>query len=82
MTAQWQEATARSLIQRGGLSWVPGAEWRAAGKSGWQTPEAFNALQGYTTYTPGIDSYILKPFEAFFIQKSDSAAEAVPFHRE
>ena len=26
---------------------------------------------GYTTYTPGIDQYVLQPFEAFFIQHSE-----------
>lgn len=133
---------------------------RAAGKSGWETPESFNALQGYilysttagtlhinayiddirqgesgsaiqtsllaytsshpeneswnfignpysqgfniaglaaagiespitvwngtaySTYTPGIDSYILSPFEAFFIQKAEGGAETLPFNQE
>ena len=36
---------------------------------------------GYTTYTPGIDSYILNPFEAFFIQKAEGA-EGITFSRE
>lgn len=125
---------------------------RASGKSGWETPESFNALQGYIiysttagtlrinayldevasdvsasltdhsssqpenagwnflgnpysqgyniaglaaagiespitvwngtgydTYTPGIDTYILQPFEAFFIQKAEGGAESVTF---
>ena len=29
---------------------------------------------GYSIYTPGIDEYILQPFEPFFIQVSDSGA--------
>lgn len=37
---------------------------------------------GYTTYTPGIDSYILNPFEAFFIQKAEGGAEGITFSRE
>ncbi len=36
----------------------------------------------YTTYTPGIDSYILNPFEAFFIQKSEGSAEGITFNPE
>lgn len=36
---------------------------------------------GYTTYTPGIDSYILNPFEAFFIQKAEGT-EGITFSRE
>lgn len=37
---------------------------------------------GYTTFTPGIDSYILNPFEAFFIQKSEGGAEGITFNPE
>lgn len=37
---------------------------------------------GYTTYTPGIDSYILNPFEAFFIQKAENGAEGITFSEE
>jgi hypothetical protein len=29
---------------------------------------------GYSTYTPGIDSYVLQPFEAFFIQHTENGA--------
>lgn len=29
---------------------------------------------GYTTYTPGIDDYVLQPFEAFFIQHTEDGA--------
>ena len=38
---------------------------------------------GYTTYTPGIDDYTLRPFEAFFIQKPEGtgAPEAITFIR-
>jgi len=36
----------------------------------------------YSTYTPGIDEYILQPFEAFFIQKSDNGATTLTFDRE
>lgn len=36
---------------------------------------------GYTTYTPGIDSYILNPFEAFFIQKAEGT-DGITFSRE
>ena len=38
---------------------------------------------GYTTYTPGIDDYTLRPFEAFFIQKPEGAGapEAITFIR-
>lgn len=37
----------------------------------------------YTTYTPGIDDYTLRPFEAFFIQKPEGsgALEAITFIR-
>lgn len=31
---------------------------------------------GYDMYTPGIDEYILQPFEAFFIQLPDNGTEA------
>lgn len=37
---------------------------------------------GYDTYTPGIDTYILQPFEAFFIQKAEGGADAVTFEPE
>ena len=38
---------------------------------------------GYTTYTPGIDDYTLRPYEAFFIQKPDGAGapETITFIR-
>jgi len=36
----------------------------------------------YSTYTPGIDSYILNPFEAFFVQKAENGAEGIAFSRE
>lgn len=34
---------------------------------------------GYTTYTPGLDGYILQPFEAFFIQLPDDGPENILF---
>lgn len=37
---------------------------------------------GYDTYTPGIDTYILQPFEAFFIQKAEGGADAITFSSE
>lgn len=37
---------------------------------------------GYTTYTPGIDSYVLEPFKAFFIQLPDGGSQALPFSPE
>ena len=37
---------------------------------------------GYDTYTPGIDTYILQPYEAFFIQKAEGGAESITFNRE
>ncbi len=36
----------------------------------------------YSTYTPGTDSYVLNPFEAFFIQKAEGGAEGITFSRE
>ena len=38
---------------------------------GIESPIAIWNGTGYTTYTPGIDSYKLQPFEAFFIQIPD-----------
>ena len=38
---------------------------------------------GYTTYTPGLDEYTLKPFESFFIQTPDSTqVRAIRFSPE
>ena len=34
---------------------------------------------GYTTYTPGIDEFVLQPFQPFFIQLSDDAPENILF---
>ena len=36
----------------------------------------------YSIYTPGIDTYILQPFEAFFIQKAEGGAQTVAFDPE
>ena len=40
-------------------------------KMGIESPIAVWNGTGYTTYTPGIDSYVLQPFEPFFIQVTE-----------
>ncbi|MBO4577263.1 MAG: leucine-rich repeat protein [Paludibacteraceae bacterium] len=42
---------------------------------GIESPIAIWNGTGYTTYTPGIDSYKLQPFEAFFIQIPDDGPD-------
>ena len=37
---------------------------------------------GYQMYTPGIDTYVLQPFEAFFIQLPEGGAETLQFNPE
>ena len=50
--------------------------------AGIESPIAVWNGTGYDTYTPGIDTYILQPFEAFFIQKAEGGAESITFSRE
>lgn len=49
----------------------------ALASMGIETPFTIWNGVGYTTFTPGIDSYVLSPLEAFFIQISDDNPESV-----
>ena len=50
-------------------------------KMGIESPIAVWNGTGYTTYTPGIDSYVLMPFEPFFIQVTeDRDIQLTPEH--
>ena len=50
--------------------------------AGIESPIAVWNGTAYSTYTPGIDTYILQPYEAFFIQKAEGGTETVTFSRE
>lgn len=50
--------------------------------AGIESPIAVWNGTAYSTYMPGIDEYILQPFEAFFIQKPDNGAATLTFDRE
>ncbi len=65
-----------------GNPYAQGFDISAFADAGIEAPITVWNGTGYTTYTPGIDTYILKPFEAFFIQKAEGGAEALPFNRQ
>ena len=66
-----------------GLTGVKWGTYNGASRAaGIESPIAVWNGTAYSTYMPGIDEYILQPFEAFFIQKPDNGAATLTFDRE